>query len=529
MTLRKHKEYQMSQIIRVYAKSINKDRMMLNLLPLIKHNGKKVSFKKANFTKEDVFETIYSSDYYFENFGDYKGVVESWLENDYMDLINKESTTQEKRFVSILPITLNVYKVTNTKNIEDYESSDQIWVMLKHADCERSAAGETSIIKQLNDYFSVGYSSDKERIENHEELDLSTWLISNITNQFDDVIEVSDVQAETTDPLLCMAQARILADDVERLLQYQDVMARPALIESLSQLFVLHMGLYVLRVARILPVAIQNKTIAPSCTCHEQLTVEKAYACDYKPKFQMDMQPKYSSKLAKISARNIDMHEQQLYALYESLVILRKKQDFMMHTLNQKKFTIEEIVSFDLQQYWSQCENYFKQQYEQLNDLLEVLPNITENYFENYIAAIVQNFGKHFVGFYKRLLSVCFGKNLDRGILMQTASHKKYSLGIELLDTIMHLAMIEKREGVYENKVLRLDQFLTFLRERYGFYIDELLEDYDQSQFYSAIRESKKYLTMKLQEIGYYEALSDAYNTQWLIARYDISRRVSYE
>lgn len=520
MNLSQHKEYQFSRILKVQANNVNKDRIVINLLPLIKYDGAVVHFNDATYSEQDVLQEIFGSKYFFENFSEHKDVVEKWITNDYMDFIHKDSRTRDKRFVSILPLTLNAYKVVNKKDIRDFRGSEQLWVMLKQADEERLQRGDSSVIQQLRDFLTMGYDDKLEKVHYTEEQDLATWMISSISNQFDKNVEITSEQVDVSDPLLCMAQARILADDIERLLQYRKAMSRYALLESLSQLFLLHIGIYVLRVAQMLPVAIERKTLDVGCGCNEKSDVEHSYNCRFKPKFQMDMQPNYSSPLSKVSSRNIELHEQQIFLLFESMLYVRKKSDFMKYLYN-KDFTLQEIMEFDVTEHHEKCESYFKMRYESLQSYSETILDVNENYFEHYIAAIVQNYGSHLVGYYKRLLSSCFSKNLDRGIYMQVASHKKYTLGIEMLDTIMHIAMIEKVDDVYKNKVLRLDQFLLFLKDRYGFYIDELATDYDNPQLFASVRESKKYLTSKLQEIGYYQALSDAYNTQWLIPRYD--------
>ena len=78
----------------------------------------------------------------------------------------------------------------------------------------------------------------------------------------------------------------------------------------------------------------------------------------------------------------------------------------------------------------------------------------------------------------------------------------------------------------YHTGELRIDELLTFLRERYGLYIDRLPRG-DGFQAPSiadrrALRENLEAFTSRLREVGFYQDLSDAYVTQTVTPRYRI-------
>jgi hypothetical protein len=519
--LKNHKEYFVGKVLKVQAKTINKDRILINLLPLLKFNGRPQSPKVDNV--EGILQKIWEHKDEFEGFENYPELVEKWLQNDYMDMLHKESEKRESKFVSLLPLSLNAYKASNTTNRADYGGSEQLWHMLSMADEERRAQNQPSIIHKLTQFFSSGYDRTDDQVHDVGKQDLSTWLIASITNQLEKDID-NDIKAiHTADPLLCMAQARLLADDIDRLLVYQYVMSRTALIESLSQVMMLHIGTYVLRLAQMLPIMVDEKTTKIDGCCSDAKNLPSINQCKYKPLFQMDMLQNYSSQLSKISARNIEIHEQQLSLFVEAMFYVRKKLDFLEYLHSDKDYSLEEVLQFDLSTKRIEVETYFKERFEGLQGYLDNIDEDPgEDYFKHYVEIVNREYNKYYVDFFKRLISSSFSKNDERGILRQAGSHKKYTIGSQLLDTLIHLAMLEKHEGDYETKVLRLDQFLNWIRDRYGFYVDDIIPGFESSQAYHALRQSKKYFTTKLQEIGYYQALSDAYNTQWLIARYDV-------
>lgn len=76
---------------------------------------------------------------------------------------------------------------------------------------------------------------------------------------------------------------------------------------------------------------------------------------------------------------------------------------------------------------------------------------------------------------------------------------------------------------------MRIDDLLSFLRERYGLYIDQLppgegfaTPTIDERK---ALRNNVQAFTGRLREIGFYRDLSDAYVTQTVVPRYTIAER----
>jgi hypothetical protein len=80
----------------------------------------------------------------------------------------------------------------------------------------------------------------------------------------------------------------------------------------------------------------------------------------------------------------------------------------------------------------------------------------------------------------------------------------------------------------YHTGELRIDELLVFLRERYGLYVDQL----PRGEGFTApgitdrqtLRENRRAFTSRLREIGFYRDLSDAYVTQTITPRYQISK-----
>jgi hypothetical protein len=74
---------------------------------------------------------------------------------------------------------------------------------------------------------------------------------------------------------------------------------------------------------------------------------------------------------------------------------------------------------------------------------------------------------------------------------------------------------------------LRVDEFLTILRERYGLYIDRLptSDGFGRASItdHAALRANLSAFVDRLREIGFYADLSDAYLSQTITPRYVVT------
>jgi hypothetical protein len=105
---------------------------------------------------------------------------------------------------------------------------------------------------------------------------------------------------------------------------------------------------------------------------------------------------------------------------------------------------------------------------------------------------------------------------------------RRFVLDSRLLEVLLQLALLRPDDaGGLRTEAIRVDEFLTVLRERYGLYIDQLPPGNgfgvanlaDQS----ALRANRAAFVAKLREIGFYNDLSDAYLTQTITPRYRLT------
>jgi hypothetical protein len=97
-------------------------------------------------------------------------------------------------------------------------------------------------------------------------------------------------------------------------------------------------------------------------------------------------------------------------------------------------------------------------------------------------------------------------------------------MGSSLLETLAQIAVVggDNSGGLYTQAVL-LDDFKDWLRARYGFVIDAPSFRDVPAEEYPAWEINERAFRERLQEIGFFTDLSDAYNSQTLRPRYQVT------
>jgi hypothetical protein len=153
--------------------------------------------------------------------------------------------------------------------------------------------------------------------------------------------------------------------------------------------------------------------------------------------------------------------------------------------------------------------------------------------FDTYIEVIIAHRGDFHRRYFVECLDSLFMKNRPGALITQPRvrnAPRRFVLDSRLLEVLLQLAVLRPGGAVgYYTASLRIEEVLLFLRERYGLYIDRLppSDGFGPSSIQDrmALRENVGVLTARLQEIGFYRDLSDAYVTQTVTPRYVIDRQ----
>jgi hypothetical protein len=114
-------------------------------------------------------------------------------------------------------------------------------------------------------------------------------------------------------------------------------------------------------------------------------------------------------------------------------------------------------------------------------------------------------------------------KNRPGGFMRQLASRgapRWLALDSHLLETLAQIAVVSRSsEGVTSRPII-IDDFIDWLRSRYGFVIYAPAHRDVPAEEHSAWQENRRAFRERLHEIGFFVDLSDAYNSQTLRPRY---------
>ena len=103
---------------------------------------------------------------------------------------------------------------------------------------------------------------------------------------------------------------------------------------------------------------------------------------------------------------------------------------------------------------------------------------------------------------------------------------RRFALSSHLLEVLLQISVLESSGPKFATRELLMDELLTFLRERYGIYVDRLPpgDGFGTPSInnLAALRENRKNFESRLREIGFYRDLSDAFVTQTIAPRYSI-------
>ena len=472
-------------------------------------------------------------------------ILAKWIETDLMDVVNRGKPNQA--IAAPRPLHGNTYKFRNAKHTRDYGASEQIYWMLYHA---RSGKGQ-SARDELKKFFFPGIDLITDRYDPHVSVDVETQALLHLDQQVKE--DRKDTREPDRYPPLCIGQADILADDILRLLAYQEHMPRSVLVESLKILLAFHLGLYHLKLLKLLPSVVGKRQIDNTCGLGKCPSLAMSnnlvsQSCPYQVGLLVEMSDPNNKQMISLAERSADIHYRRIpdyVNAHFSLVKLDELADYLAK-INKIPvppagfFSVSDILSLLGEAFTQERENYFSYRLVNLieditgpDGLPSEIKSITElglTNFETFIEIIVTLRSSFHRQYIVECLDSFFLKNTDSCLLRQAKAHgspRYFSLGSRLLEVLLQIAVLFPDGTKYQTRDLRIDDLLSFLRLRYGIYIDRLPECEGNAApsilDQQALRKNVDAFKNRLREIGYFQDLSDAQLTQTVTSRYIIS------
>ena len=135
---------------------------------LMRNNGAKIKLKlrSIHHTIDELVNRVFVQ----EQLGNIHGVkenmdaVKAWLRSNLTNMVFRGNMVKEN-VSSLRPMHIEAYRIRNMKYIRDYNSSDQVYLMLSK---------QPNVLKSLKQYLSLGWDEGSRQIINNKQLDVDT-------------------------------------------------------------------------------------------------------------------------------------------------------------------------------------------------------------------------------------------------------------------------------------------------------------------------------------------------------------------
>lgn len=540
------KDYKTSKVSYVDFKHIEMDRVLTMLFPLLKFDGYSSRFIRGKMlTVDDFLEEFIEHKDWFKGFEENRNIITKWLETDLLDLVNRGKSDQA--VAAPRPLHGNTYKFKNSKFARDYGVSEQIYWMLYYARKGKGQAARDA----LRHFFFAGYDFHTDKYDADIIVDVETQALLRLDHQVTQDIKSSE-EPEKIQPL-CIGQADIMADDILRILAYEPYIPRSVLVEYLKTLLAFHMSLYHLKLLQILPKLVKQRSGNNLCTikdcpinCGLDNTME---GCPYRVALVVDMGGVNNLHMSELARKSTDQIYRQIPAFVQANFVVKKLDEMANNLKLQRKlpfpssgyFAVSDLLNLLNSQYDAERKSYFSARLskileesgndnEDLDPEIQKVLNMRISEFDTFIEILNTSFGRSKQSMLIKCLDSLMNKNLPTGMLIQSrtkGSPRRFVLGSKLLEVLLQVAVLTQESGRFVTHEVRIEELLTFLRNRYGLYIDRLSEGSQANSSIldrRALRLNLEAFKRRLREIGFYEDLSDAYVTQKISPRYTIER-----
>lgn len=169
----------------------------------------------------------------------------------------------------------------------------------------------------------------------------------------------------------------------------------------------------------------------------------------------------------------------------------------------------------------SQAENAANNEVMEQLEQLSALHGPTERAVTALVALLAESQHKSAVNAYLMWYRCAGGLSRSYGILSGNSTGRRnwrYAMSDELLATLVRVAMIETPTGDFNSvsvrSSLRLHDFLAFLETRYGLIVHRPPTFLDDLGTRAAAHRNFEAFKRRLRQMGYFQALSDDFNTQ---------------
>lgn len=543
---KRDREFRLPKISYVDFKHLEMDRVLTAFFARLAHNGFPSRLRrKAQLTTRAFVDEFLEHPEWFSGFASHKEILARWIETHLMDVVNRGKPNQA--IAAPRPLHGFTYRFRNPKHSRDYGAAQHLYELLYGA---RSGAGQKAL-EHLDQFFFQGHDKVTGRSKDDTTLDVETQALLRLLDQVEDAADIRS--GRESYPPLCVGAADLFADDVMRLLFYQRFIPRSVMVDYLKVLIAFHLALYHLRLIKLLSALVKRKGADPTCAAcpMDPKSRDNPHGdCPYRIGLLLDVAGIPDTPMAVLAERSADTHYRRIPPFVKAYFATKKLDEFALDLVRRGKltkpvgrdFSVGDVLQLLEPMHKAEREMFFGQRVYGLiqdssgakdADLDPELKAVTEmglGEFETYLEMLVALRGRYHRKYLTECIDSLLLKNRAGALVAQPrvkGGARRFVLDSRLLEVLLQIAVLTPGGALsYHTGEMRIDALLTYLRERYGLYIDRLPRgDGFQTPSISdrrALRSNLKAFTDRLREVGFYQDLSDAYVTQTVTPRYRI-------
>lgn len=527
----RQRAFKADEITYLDRKFILLDRMLLKFFEMLRYDGRPVTrSRRRSITVPALVDLMQRAPERFLGFDQRPEIARAWIINDLFEVRNPGKEESET-VIGPRPFHLNAFKLANTKAADDFGASMQVWAMLFYAD--------RPLLQQLKNFFGRGLDQNLDRYDGSTTLDLETLAVLGMVDQ----VTVHPLSSPPPDPIrpLCLGQGRLMADDLRKLLAYEDAVPRHVLADYMRTILGLHLSLYMLRLFRLIPDWVthaQHGEPCPACPVDEG-TDQNMQMCPHHFEVVVDLTEDSTSPMAALSRASVASHIAGISTYVRAVIMLNRVKEFAAGKVIAGRLptvrTVHDLLSVIMNPP-ADMDGFFGTR---INDVLtddpeeeedpvvkSILTLTSMSPLEQYVELVcLQRMKEERKKLISSLLDSITQKNKPGGFLKQTAgarSPRWFVLGSNLLETLVQIAVLDQEGGKVVSRNLLIDDFLEWLRTRYGFVIYAPAHRQILPEEQETWRMNERALRERLHQIGFFTDLSDAFNSQTLRPRYAV-------
>ncbi|MGW6403390.1 methylation-associated defense system protein MAD7 [Streptomyces sp. NPDC055134] len=532
-----HSKFHHPGVSHLDYKTLHMDRVLTSLLARLWHRGLPSKLRRSGDMSVDDYVNIFlAHPDVFEGFD--REITTRWASTHLLDLVNRGRVTES--VAAPRPLQGFTYRFRSPRKSRPYGADEQLYEML----CECPGVRE-----ELQAFFFSDVERSTGSVKPGPDTDVETQALLHLVSKMYGKVEDQPDTSKPRKPYppLCSEPARQLGDDVMRLLYHQEHMPRTVLVDYLKVLFAFHLALYHLRMVKLLPQAVASGAVDPSCMGGHQQQ-DPGHRCPYRVHLFVDVEGAPDTPAATLAGQSATVWYGRLQGFVKAQFEVKKLDEFAEHMVTKRRklsypqgrssFTPGAALALLGDSYRTDRDNFFLQRVNGILDEEGELPvevrqivDLDLSPFDEYVELLLHYKGRYHRGYLVDCLDSLLLKNRPGALLAQprgTRGERRFVLDAHLLEVLLQISLLRPSpDGNLVTAPMRVDEFLSVLRERYGLYIDRL-PDTDGFTGASlddqvALRTNTDAFLNRLREIGYYQDMSDAYLTQTITPRYTMS------